>query len=1375
MEEKPSILFLQETRCTLNFLEKAVAKAWPGGQIIAVDAQGASGGLAILWDARKIQLDNIHANKNFIQAVFHLLGTNIYGHLTNVYFPQETQQKAAILKSLEQLNTDRMHPLWVTGGDFNMTATSEEKLGGRYRNNKDGTLLKDFIQNNWLIDLPTDNGLYTWTNKRVAPMQIASHLDRFLISDNAIHVGGEFKAHIIPFSGSDHWPIEMLWSRPGNNIKKPFRFEAFWLTHPEFKDFITTTWQNSNPTENSKMARFKKKLQLLKGEIKRWNKNTFGNIFREKDKILKDLKNIQQRLILEGRSEELAQKEQEMDAKLLERERQEELLWRQKSRIRWLKEGEKNTKFFHRTTVQRRMHNQISQITNAQGDKLETQEDIEKEFLQYFKAMSQEPAINRAEAIDDITRHIPRLITEEQNSLLLKPISLQEVEIAAKSLKIGKVPGPDGFSSNFFHHFWELIKWEVWQVVEESRSLRWMYPGLNATFIALIPKAEDSNSPEKFRPIALCNIIYKIVSKVVALRLKPLLPGIISPEQSGYVEGRQITDRIIISHEIIHSLKHSKKPGMLLKIHLSKAFDSISWDYIQKILSAFGFSNAWIRWIMSMISSSFFSILINGIPTSTFRSSRGLRQGDPLSPFLFIIMAEGLGRSLTSAIQTHELKGINLHNAPTVSHQQFVDDNMIFGYSSIQEARSLNSLLNNFSVASGACINRIKSQILFFNTHPSTQRAIARILGFSIASLPSKYLGAPLLDSAQKHSSWTSLLERLEARLSLWTHRSLNMASRLVLIKAVLQCLPLYLFSILAAPKWVLKAIKNLQRNFLWGSTGLNRKWALVKWEKACLPKKAGGIGLRDPEHSNRIMGAKIWWRWLSYPGTLWARFWTAKYANNLPLEECIRMTETNKGSTIWNSTILHRDLIQKHSFWEVKDGGTARFWTDSWQQLPSLAHTIQDIPEHNIHSQETVNQFWKDNPESDHRTWREAQEIIPNSPAAVQRSLANELQKRRILKENDQDKLRWGYEEKGTYTTKEAYLITLKDQLTKDKLWEKIWNPPIWPKISTFLWLLSHNRVLTWDNLRKRKFEGPSICLNCKQEEETAVHLMQLCPFSRKIWEKVTFRCQKEGRELGDVNNTLRKWPQQPYQSNILNTLWQILPGIEDFPSNDKEQTIWHNWQINLQSPNSPTSNSSRQQDTPSIWSPPPINTYMLNFDGASKGNPGLTGYGGAVRNHQGQVLKVFYGSIGWNTNNVAELEGLWRGLFMAQREGLLPLIVEGDSQLLINMAIKIQQGTEAQKVSRSWRMVSRLELLQSWLKDNKAITFNHIRREGNKLADFMANVGVDRGKDHFEGLPQGNISETEWSTYQEILKNDSKRRAQDHPDAGVNHAINV
>eukprot|EP00253_Pinus_taeda_P003782 PITA_03782 len=418
------------------------------------------------------------------------------------------------------------------------------------------------------------------------------------------------------------------------------------------------------------------------------------------------------------------------------------------------------------------MSNQISHINNEQGSKIETQEGIEQEFLKYFKKMNQEPNVDRTEAIDNITRNIPKLITEDHNLLLLKPISLQEVENAVHQLKAGKAPG----CGRIAH-----VKMDV------SRYER---------------KFHCTN------PIALCNIIYKIVSKVIASRLKPLLPLIISPEQSGYVEGRQITNGIILTHEIIHSLKQSKKPGMLLKIDLSKAFDSISWDYMQKILKAFGFSPSWIRWVSSLVSSSFFSILINGIPSTTFSPSRGIRQGDPLSPFLFVILAEGLGRNIKSTILSQSLRGLAFHHIPAFSHQQFVHDNMLFGHPSVQEARSFKSILSNFSEASGALINKVKSEIFFFNTPPTTQRAIARILGFTIASLPSKYLGAPLFALALKHSSWICLLEKLEAKLFLWTHRALNMSSRLVLIKVVLQSMPTYLFSILAAPKWVLKAIK---------------------------------------------------------------------------------------------------------------------------------------------------------------------------------------------------------------------------------------------------------------------------------------------------------------------------------------------------------------------------------------------------------------------------------------------------------------------------------------------------------------------------------------------------------------------------------------
>jgi len=240
---------------------------------------------------------------------------------------------------------------------------------------------------------------------------------------------------------------------------------------------------------------------------------------------------------------------------LAEKEKQEEMLWWQNSRVKWLKDGEKNTKFFHSTTFQRRMHNNITHIQNEQGIKVEKHEEIETELLNYFRQVHREPNNDRSQAIEKITQNIPKLISEEHNQMLLKPVNIQEVELAIRQLKVGKAPGPNGFTSNFSHIFWDLIKMEVWQVVEESRSLQWMFLGVNYTFIALVPKVDQPSTPNKYRPIALCNIIYKIVSKIIASRLKLLLPLIISLEQSGYVEGRQITDRIILTHEIIHSLR----------------------------------------------------------------------------------------------------------------------------------------------------------------------------------------------------------------------------------------------------------------------------------------------------------------------------------------------------------------------------------------------------------------------------------------------------------------------------------------------------------------------------------------------------------------------------------------------------------------------------------------------------------------------------------------------------------------------------------------------------------------------------------------------------------------------------------------------------
>ena len=140
------------------------------------------------------------------------------------------------------LNLNRLHPLWIAGGDFNMITKLEENQGGRVRLDQENNHYKDFIQNNLLINLQFCNGMHTWCNHRAGRQQIASKLDRFLISDNAVHLGGDITASILPYAGLDHWSISLQWQRPGDSTRRPFRCEAFWLTHPAFNDLIRSTW-----------------------------------------------------------------------------------------------------------------------------------------------------------------------------------------------------------------------------------------------------------------------------------------------------------------------------------------------------------------------------------------------------------------------------------------------------------------------------------------------------------------------------------------------------------------------------------------------------------------------------------------------------------------------------------------------------------------------------------------------------------------------------------------------------------------------------------------------------------------------------------------------------------------------------------------------------------------------------------------------------------------------------------------------------------------------------------------------------------------------------------------------------------------------------
>ena len=243
---------------------------------------------------------------------------------------------------------------------------------------------------------------------------------------------------------------------------------------------------------------------------------------------------------------------------------------------------------------------------------------MEDLLVRNFQDMVTKSNHNRAVAIQQITTHIPLKVSQDQILALMREITFAEVEEVVKNIPKHKAPGANDFTTEFYQATWSFMGKDIWELVEESRRTRNVYPALNSMLITLILKQTKADTPAGFHPIALCNVIYKILSKIMVNRLKPILHDIISSKQTGFVKCRQILDGIITVQEAMHSLKEKKVKGMLIKLDLSKAYDRLSWSYLREILVAFGFDSRWIQWLFSCISTPNYSILPNGAPIQPF-------------------------------------------------------------------------------------------------------------------------------------------------------------------------------------------------------------------------------------------------------------------------------------------------------------------------------------------------------------------------------------------------------------------------------------------------------------------------------------------------------------------------------------------------------------------------------------------------------------------------------------------------------------------------------------------------------------------------------------------------------------------------------------
>ncbi|KAB1205912.1 hypothetical protein CJ030_MR7G027903 [Morella rubra] len=348
-----------------------------------------------------------------------------------------------------------------------------------------------------------------------------------------------------------------------------------------------------------------------------------------------------------------------------------------------------------------------------------------------------------------------------------------------------------------------------------------MLPELNSTHLTLIPKIDNPSKVSKFRPISLCNVIYKLISKILAERLKLVLPKLISPYQLAFVPRKAIQDNYIVAAEIFHSMNDKQGRGgwIAIKVDMEKAYDRVEWSFVLKVLEMFGFNGKWIQWIVQCISTPSFAILINGSPFGNFCSSRGLRQGDPLLSSLFIICSEILSYLLLREKNAGHLKGVKVGwGVPSISHLLFTDDLLLFGKATLHEASILDECLEKYMKWSGQKVNRDKS-FVHFSKKFHGQAAITILDQLGLKRLPSKakHLGLPLLIPRAKGEVAAEIKEKFLNKIKGWKAKTFSQAGRTMMIKAVASTMPSYLWSFYSMPQTWCRDIDLELKNFWWG------------------------------------------------------------------------------------------------------------------------------------------------------------------------------------------------------------------------------------------------------------------------------------------------------------------------------------------------------------------------------------------------------------------------------------------------------------------------------------------------------------------------------------------------------------------------------
>ncbi|XP_019433997.1 PREDICTED: uncharacterized protein LOC109340726 [Lupinus angustifolius] len=545
-------------------------------------------------------------------------------------------------------------------------------------------------------------------------------------------------------------------------------------------------------------------------------------------------------------------------------------------------------------------------------------------------------------------------------------------------------------------------------------------------------------------------------------------------------------DGVVIANEIIDQARKNKNEEcFIFKVDFEKAYDSVNWSFLLYMMERMGFCVKWRNWIKSCLQSNSVSILVNGSPTSEFNMVRGLRQGDPIAPFLFLIVVEGLAGIMRSAVAKRLFKGYEVgKDKVLISHLQYADDTLLIGAKSAENIMVLKSILKCFELVSGLRINFHKSQFIGINSDEDFVQMAVHKLFCCVGSVPFKFLGILVGANPMRIATWSPVIESFKKRLSSWQHNLISFGGRVTLIKLVFNSLSIYFFSFFKAPVAVILELEKIQRRFLWGRGEDRRGVHWVSWSKVCRSKGEGGLGVKNLSLFNLSLLGKWRWRLLFECDALWVRVLRSRYvarmggSGGFSNPECFK-----RGSPWWRDLgCLGNRLFGVHNGW--------------FQRLFQIAldkdACISSLGE------------WRDGSWLWSLIWRRR---LFDWEKRDEEDLLNCLKDVKPVTDAEDGWL-WIHAKDGAYSVQNAYLVLLNEVTNPDNIFfKRLWLCNVPPKLRCLAWRVSKDGVPTLLNLASRGVLGehdPVRCIFCGVEVESVDHLFYSCSWSYGVWQKV-------------------------------------------------------------------------------------------------------------------------------------------------------------------------------------------------------------------------------------------------------------------------------